>query len=180
MSAYKKCKHGRPPCRCIECGGSSICSHKRIRIRCKDCGGSQICEHKRQKSQCKLCKGSRICEHGRQNAQCKPCGNYHRLIDGGFTVEEVRAIGAITTCQFPNCRITSERKSLCSDHAHGCIYVHNKKGVLSLCRQCYRGEICEGHNKLMGWLDAFPECASAVALIYMKRRPYAETSGVPY
>ena len=90
---FKKCEHGRLPCRCTLCGtGKGICMHSKRRDHCNICHprprcehgkrkelcvichGSQICTHAKRKSICKLCRGSQICQHSKTKQSCKICG----------------------------------------------------------------------------------------------------------
>jgi hypothetical protein len=72
-------------------------------------------------------------------------------------------MGAIKTCQFPNCLVQSNERLLSSDHFHDGHKINQNN---------YRGEICAGHNRLLADLDAHPEWANQEAQEYMKRRPY--------
>src|SRR5208282_1639489 len=139
------CEHGSRRCRCKECGGSSFCEHDRRRERCKECGGSQICEHNRLRNNCKECGGSSICEHNKQRSACKECGTACLFLKAGFTSEEIKELGAIKQCQYPNCGVlvNSSSKGLNSDHAHD-----GPKHNTKINRENYRGEICTGHNRL--------------------------------
>jgi hypothetical protein len=84
-------------------------------------------------------------------------------LKGGFTINQIKEMGAIKTCQFPNCITTSKDKSLHSDHFHDGHKINTDN---------YRGEICAGHNILLGWLDNHHEDASSKAQEYMDRRPF--------
>jgi hypothetical protein len=157
------CEHGRQKHKCKDCDGQGICEHGRQKHKCKDCDGQGICEHGRQKHKCKDCGGSAICEHGRQKHTCKECGTHNTFIRNGFTPEQIKEMGVIKTCQFPNCLVQSNGKSLNSDHYHDGNKINPNN---------YRGEICYGHNMLLASLDRFPEEASAKAQEYMNRRPF--------
>jgi len=157
------CEHKKQRTRCRLCNGSGICEHNRLKYQCKECCGAGICEHGKRKSHCKKCKGSQICEHGRQKFICKECGNvrFDRFLKGSFTVEEIKAMGAMRVCQFPNCLVQSNR--LNSDHYHDGQKINPNN---------YRGEICAGHNRLLVDLDSQPDWASKEVKEYMLRRPY--------
>lgn len=150
---HKVCKHGRKESHCKLCGGTQVCKHKRYRSQCKDCGGSQFCE-----------------QHGMARQHCKKCGTNRRFLKNGFTVDEVRKIGAVSQCQFPGCLVQDIDRSLHSDHDHSCKKKH--VGFSAMCPECYRGEICWGHNVMLYDLDRHPEWANANAKEYMKRRPF--------
>ena len=69
-----KCKHGRQPTRCKECGGNSICKHGKIqKSRCLECNGSSICKHGKIKNQCVQCDGASVCKHEKLRSSCKEC-----------------------------------------------------------------------------------------------------------
>lgn len=157
------CKHNRNKSSCKICKGSGICEHQINRSGCKKCGGSSICKHNRQKSRCKECVGSEICEHNKTRSVCKKCGTYRKFLKGEFTSEQIKEMGEIKICQFPNCLISNLYVPFRSDHFHDghSINVNN-----------YRGEICRGHNLLLADLDKHPEEANLEALEYMNRRPY--------
>ena len=71
----KKCKHGRRPRQCIDCGlGTAFCHHGRRKTTCKQCGGISICEHGIQKNTCKECGGKGRCmKHGKLWKDCGIC-----------------------------------------------------------------------------------------------------------
>lgn len=78
-------------------------------------------------------------------------------------------MGAVAHCQYPNCLIKPKNvKGLNSDHAHG--HCNHRSG----CPDCYRGEICHGHNVMMVDIDAYPEWASEDAKEYLSRRPFSK------
>ena len=158
----KKCTHGKQKSICKECGGVGICEHGRQKSHCKECGGSAVCEHGRQKSRCKECGGSGICEHGRRKSYCKECGRINNNFQrNAFTKNQIKEIGAIKVCQFPDCLVQSN--SLHSDHYHDGDKINPNN---------YRGEICYWHNGLLSVFDAHPEQANPEAAEYMKRRPF--------
>jgi hypothetical protein len=144
--------------------GSQVCEHGRRRNLCKECHGSQICEHGIVRSGCKSCGGSRVCEHKRQRGDCKECGAHRLFLKAGFTVDEIKEMGAVTHCQFPHCRVRANGRGLHSDHTHDGNKINPEN---------YRGEICRGHNLLLADLDDHPEWANAEAKRYMRRRPYS-------
>jgi hypothetical protein len=72
-------------------------------------------------------------------------------------------MGKIKVCQFPNCLVQSNGKSLNSDHYHDGNKINPNN---------YRGEICYWHNGLLAVFDAHPEQANQEAVEYIKRRPY--------
>jgi hypothetical protein len=82
---------------------------------------------------------------------------------GSIKKEQIKEMGAIKVCQFPNCLVQSNGKSLNSDHYHDGNKINPNN---------YRGELCHEHNMLLGWLEKFPEAAITNAIEYMKRRPY--------
>jgi hypothetical protein len=159
------CSHGKQKNRCKDCGGASICEHGRLRGICKQCKGASICEHDRERSFCKECNGNQVCQHSRHRTQCKQCGTHRGFRRGGFTLEEIRTIGAVDRCQFPGCKIERSFRPLHSDH------VHDGKPIN---RDNYRGEICRGHNWLLADLDKHPEWADPLILSYMNQRPYRD------
>ena len=132
------------------------------RKQCKECSGSGICEHGRRRNYCKECGGSQICEHGRCRYQCKECGTFLSFLKNGFTTDEIKEMGAVHSCQFPECLM--ESNSLCSDHRHDGSEINPEN---------YRGEICRGHNLLLKDLDEHPEWMTVHALEYVLRRPYS-------
>jgi ribosomal protein S27AE len=130
-------------------------------------GKRKRCQHDRQAQTCPFCGGNAICEHHKQRQNCKKCGLYRPLLKGGFSSEEVKTIGAITTCQFPGCLVQAvlqaNGRQLSSDHLHDGHKLNTEN---------YRGEVCFGHNMLLSELDAHPEWANAEAREYLRRRPY--------
>jgi hypothetical protein len=164
----KKCLHGKQTQMCKDCGGSGLCEHDRERAYCKECGGSQICAHGKERRHCSPCGGNQTCEHGKQRYGCKKCGVHRYLRMGGFSVEEIKAIGAVTICEFPGCLVQAvlqaNGRQLNSDHAHDGNPINTEN---------YRGEVCFGHNLLLGDLDSHPEWANTEAKEYMRRRPYS-------
>jgi hypothetical protein len=105
-----------------------------------------------------------MCEHRRIKSKCKECGfSTRHFLKGSFTINQLKEIGSIKICQFPNCLIQSN--SLNSDHYHDGQKINPNN---------YRGEICYDHNILLASLDKFPEEASINAIEYMKRRPYKQ------
>jgi hypothetical protein len=159
----KKCEHGKRKCFCKECGGNQFCTHNKRKDYCKECGGSQICKHNKRKDMCKECAGSQFCEHTRLKCDCKVCGTNTKFLRGGFMINQVKEIGKVKICQFPNCLIQAHHKPLHSDHCHDGNELNTEN---------YRGEICRGHNLLLADLDAHPEDANEEARKYMNRRPY--------
>jgi hypothetical protein len=115
-----------------------------MRRQCEDCGGPDICEHRKFKY------------------RCKECGTDRKLLKGGFTSEQIKSMGAIRVCQFPNCLIQENGKSLKSDHFHDGDKINPNN---------YRGEVCHFHHKILALLDRFPKWANTEAQEYMKRRP---------
>jgi hypothetical protein len=89
------------------------------------------------------------------------------LRSAGFTDAEVTRMAATKQCEFPRCRVMAESRALHSDHAHACAEVHTSR----ICPECYRGEVCWGHNTLLGSLDRHPEWAGSEELAYMMSRP---------
>ena len=83
-------------------------------------------------------------------------------MNGGFISEQIKEMGAVKNCQFPNCKIQGK---LNSDHFHDGNKINTEN---------YRGEICRGHNVLLSDLDKHPEWANPQELEYMKRRPYSK------
>ena len=79
----KKCKHGKSPYVCPECGGSSLCKHTKQKASCKDCGGSAFCEHGIRRSQCRECGGGSFCRHGTLRPDCRECGGGTRWCNHG-------------------------------------------------------------------------------------------------
>jgi hypothetical protein len=109
------------------------------------------------------------CEHGLKAGCCKRCGTLRALLRGGFTLDEVRCMGAVTACQFPKCLVPpagNKQNQLYSDHFHDGHKINTEN---------YRGEICHGHNMLLYHFDKNPDWAKNYpgALEYMNRRPYA-------
>jgi len=148
-----------------------LCEHGRRQPLCRDCKGSQshyVCDHDKIRYGCRQCGGSQICDHGRQISNCKECGTHYGLLRGGFLPDEIKVLGAITICQFPNCRIQRDRKQLNSDHFHDGKKINTEN---------YRGEVCFACNTRLGILDAHPEWASSAELEYMNRRPFAKKGG---
>ena len=136
------------------------CGHGRRQDNCAQCGGSQVCPHKRRRRDCADCTSECVCEHGRKYRRCKKCGTYDLLRAGGFTLDEIKTIGAVNHCQFPGCLVQG---TLNSDHAHDGMNIN---------RDNYRGELCQGHNRLLADLDQHPEWADKSATEYMSRRPF--------
>lgn len=153
-------------------GRNIPCVHGKQRNYCRDCGGVSICAHGRQRSSCRDCKGSRFCGHLRERRTCKLCGTHRQLLLGGFTPEEIKAMGTQPHCQFPGCYIQCDplvvgshmRRTLNSDHAHT---------ETNVTPENYRGEVCLGCNIRLKSLDEHPEWATPVELAYMTRRPYS-------
>lgn len=121
------------------------------------------CEHNKLLHMCKQCGGGSICEHGRVRSECKACGVHSRFINRGFTTDQIKEMGSVKTCQFPNCLVQSNRRQFHSDHVHDGSKINPEN---------YRGELCLGHNILLADLDRNPEQANAEAKEYMSRRPY--------
>ena len=147
------------PCGGEKCG-ASFCfeSGKRIKRHNCPCGhqtcGSNLCYgtgRKRNKSCCK-CGGDK-------------CG--YRYIKYGFTREQYRSIGLINVCEFPGCLIQESARALCSDHYWG------SDGTELISPENYRGEVCQGHNRILRDLDAHPEWASEEAKLFIARRPFS-------
>ena len=110
MRVRKKCRHGKYPYQCVQCGGASMCEHKKRRAECKkckgsafcqhgkrqhvcvECGGAGICKHKRIRASCKDCKGSAFCPCGREKNKCVDCGG------AGICVHQKRREGSCPTC----------------------------------------------------------------------------------
>lgn len=112
---------------------------------------------------CRACSNSRIKGY---NATAR--GHQHMK---NFTLSQFRMIDAISICQFPGCTFQpTKEESLCSDHIHG-VCSHKK---FQCCPFCYRGEICEGHNRLVALADAFPESfhSKDTAILWTKRRAF--------
>lgn len=148
--------------------GRTICVHGRPLYYCVRCKGGAVCDHKKLRSRCVVCKGSQICPHLLHKQYCKKCGTHTKLRTGGFTVEEIRTIGSVVCCEFPGCFV--RLAFFCSDHSHICANSHKRDDIM--CRECCRGEICAGHNRLLADLDKHPEWTNDDALGYMQRRPF--------
>ena len=149
------------------------CVHGKQRNYCRDCGGASICEHGRQRPSCRDCGGTRFCNHFRTRRTCKLCGTHYKLLQGGFTPEEIREIGSQFHCQFPECYIRyippttvleGRARTLNSDHLHDGHRINPEN---------YRGEVCLGCNIRLKSLDEHPEWATPSELAYMQRRPYS-------
>lgn len=154
-------------------GRNIPCVHGKQRNYCVACDGASICSHKRQRSSCLDCVGSRVCSHLKERPTCKLCGTHRKLLRGGFTPEEIKAMGAQPHCQFPGCyiqyipstkRSTRARRTLNSDHAHT---------ESDITPENYRGEVCLGCNVRLKSLDEHPEWATPIELDYMAHRPYS-------
>jgi hypothetical protein len=101
------------------------------------------------------------------------------LLANGFTPQEVETISAITKCEAPGCQNErtvwngQDSRALARDHAHDepCeAFDHEADGP---CPECYRGVICGGCNFRFTTLDAHPEWAGVLDLLYMSRRPFS-------
>jgi len=108
-------------------------------------------------------------------------GTDSALQANGFTAEQIEEVKKVSKCQFPGC--SNERtvwggggagksRALCRDHAHAepCETSHKINGP---CPECFRGVICGGCNFRLATLDAHPEWANILELLYMSRRPFA-------
>ena len=157
------CIHNKNKSTCKDCHGSQICSHNKNRSTCKNCNGSQICDHGIHRTSCKKCRGSGICKHNKQKNNCKECGTHRVLRINGFSIEQIKEIGRVKVCQFPNCMVQNKDRSFHSDHLHDGNEINKEN---------YRGEICWGHNTLVGYFDTHPEWVNEEAKEYMIRRPY--------
>jgi len=87
-------------------------------------------------------------------------------LKNGFTADQLKSLSS--RCEYPGCLVEGV---LNSDHVHGeaCESSHKKKSYP--CPQCYRGEVCYGHNRLLADLDAHPEWVSDRDREYLQRRP---------
>lgn len=123
-----------------------------------------LCVHNKKHAKCRECGGSAFCEHDRQKYRCKECGcGTNKFEKNAFTKDEIKLMGAVKHCQFPNCSV--EMETLHSDHFHDGRKIN---------RNNYRGEVCFGHNWILSVLDDRPELASPEELEYMNRRPFKE------
>jgi hypothetical protein len=148
-------------------GRSLPCEHGRTRSRCLDCKGVGTCEHVKQRRHCRKCGGADICEHQHGRNQCKQCGTHYKFLKGGFTKDEVKEIGRVMFCQYPNCLVQNRfgtGKALTSDHAHDGNKINTEN---------YRGEVCAGHNLLLAAFDENPAWADYEGQEYRDRRPYS-------
>lgn len=118
----------------------------------------------------KSCKHWKICRRKRQIVfKMKYVGGSSTLKQG-FSDRDLLMMWAIGVCQYPGCRIKPTNRRLSSDHCHACKF--HGSGIM--CPNCYRGQICDGHNRLLTDLDLHSEWANSIDLNYMNRRPFAE------
>jgi hypothetical protein len=94
----------------------------------------------------------------------------YEMVRRGFSFEQADIMMSVAQCQYPGCLIGLTKLKMYSDHLHG--HCDKRSG----CPECYRGEICHGHNIRMGDIDAHPEWANEDDLEYMRRRPFARKS----
>lgn len=147
------------PCNADGCGGT-FCGKSGKRLARRDCPcGSTKCG-------ANLCYGT-----GRKrNKSCCKCGGDkcgYRYIKYGFTREQYRSVCLIKVCEFPGCLIQESARALCSDHYWG------SDGTELISPENYRGEVCQGHNRILRDLDAHPEWASEEAKLFIARRPFS-------
>lgn len=137
----KKCHHGKPPYRCVPCGGKTYvekkCPHGKRKSRCPEesCGGTEKkiyvykyvkkeCVHGKTLGRCTTCGGNQICEHSKMRVLCVLC-------KGSQICEHKRKRLLCKDCRIEGTGGTSR-----------CI--HNN--VRSQCYECKGSSICE-HNK---------------------------------
>ena len=149
----------KPTCRC----GAEGCGRKRCKatglVRPTCACGSKGCGEGR-------CKITNV---WRPDCGCGAQGCGAKILKAGFTLENIKEMNQIKSCEFPRCHIQAVIRRLCSDHCHG------PDGQEAISPENYRGEVCRGCNLRLADLDEHPEWATKEELEFMNRRPFSRT-----